>query len=77
MQEKAPNSFVRIGDYPRRTKEISVTVVLSKLTKIPKIEEMYQRAEILFKRREQLEKDADQKVYRIMEASKNIPGLDI
>ena len=32
LQEKSPKSVIRIGDYPRRGKEISVTLVLSKLT---------------------------------------------
>jgi cell division GTPase FtsZ len=76
MQERAPKSIIRIGDYPRRSKEISVTVVLSKLTRVPKVEDLFQRAEVLFKKREELEKEVDAKVNKIYQASQNIPGLD-
>jgi cell division GTPase FtsZ len=76
MQERAPNSIVRIGDYPRRANEISVTIVLSKLTKVPKVEDLFTRADALLKKREELEKEANEKIQRMYRASDNIPSLD-
>jgi tubulin-like protein CetZ len=76
LQEKAPKSIVRIGDYPRRGQEISVTVVLSKLTAVPQVEDLFAKAENLIKRREELDKEQKEKIQKIYKASDNIPSLD-
>lgn len=76
LQERAPKSIIRIGDYPRRGKEISVTVVLSNLTAVPKIEDLFVQAEFSLKRREELEREMNEKIQKIYRASDNIPSLD-
>ena len=76
LQEKAPKSIIRIGDYPRNSKEIAVTVVLSRLTSVPKIEELFTRAEYHLKKRQEIEMEARQKK-RLYKTSANIPSLDV
>jgi cell division GTPase FtsZ len=76
LQEKAPKSIIRIGDYPRSTNEISVTVALSKLTSIPKVEDMFKRGEYLLKKREEIEKEMQNKIKTIYNTGRNIPSLD-
>jgi cell division GTPase FtsZ len=76
LQEKSPKSIVRIGDYPRRGKEISVTLILSKLTQVTRVENLYHQAEVSFKKQEEIDKEAEQKIKQIYEAGKHLPTLD-
>ena len=76
LQERAPKSIIRIGDYPRSTKEISVTVVLSRLTSVPKVEDIFTRGEYLLKRRQEIDSEMNQKINMIYERGGNIPSLD-
>ncbi len=41
LQEKSPKAVVRLGDYPRGGKEISVTVILSQLTAAARMENLF------------------------------------
>jgi cell division GTPase FtsZ len=77
LQEKAPKSIIRIGDYPRNAKDISVTVALSKLTAVPKVEDLFTRAERLLKKRDEIEKEMKKKISMIYETGRNIPSLDL
>lgn len=76
LQEKSPQSIIRIGDYPRNSKEISVTIALSQLTSVPIIEDLFNRAEYLLQRRSEIEKETVNKINRIYNTSANIPSLD-
>lgn len=76
LQERSPKAIIRIGDYPRNSKDISVTVALSRLTAVPKLEEMFTRAESLLKKREEIEKEMQQKINMVYETGKNIPSLN-
>lgn len=76
VQERAPKAVVRIGDYPRRGKEISVTIVASKLTKVARVEELYTRAQGLFGKHEEIEREQDQKIKRMQALAKGLPTLD-
>ena len=76
LQERAPKSIIRIGDYPRNAKEISVTIALSNLTVVPKIEDLFARAEYLLKKRVEIDKEIGQKINTIYDIGRNIPALD-
>jgi len=76
IQERAPKSIVRIGDYPRRSQEISVTVVLSQLAYVPKVEEVFTRAEELLKNRTLIQQEMTSRIQKMNDLSLNIPSLD-
>ncbi|MFH1032422.1 MAG: hypothetical protein V1767_07685 [Chloroflexota bacterium] len=76
FQKKSPESVVRIGDYPRRGKDISVSVILSKLTKADRLEKIFTKAEGIFNRQEETELLTAQKIERMYEMSRNLPDLE-
>lgn len=76
LQERSPHSIVRIGDYPRSSKEIAVTVVLAQMTAIPKMDELFSRAEYLISKRVEIEKETVKKIQQLYRSGINIPTLD-
>ncbi len=76
LQEKSPESVVRIGDYPQRGKEISVTLIISKLTKAPRMENIFLRAQDIFKKHQEIETDATLKIIKMHQQGENIPSLE-
>jgi cell division GTPase FtsZ len=76
FQKKSPESVVRIGDYPRRGREISVTLILSKLTQVARLENIFGRAENIFNRQEEIDVTGARNIERMYEASKNLPDLE-
>jgi len=44
LLDNAPQAEIRIGDYPRRRQEVSLTVVASELVAIPRVEKLYKEA---------------------------------
>ena len=76
LQEESPKAVIRMGDYPRRGKEISVTVVPSKITKLARIEELYTTAKAMLKRRDEIDSETAEKLKRIQEHASNLPALD-
>lgn len=75
LQTKSPKAVVRIGDYPRRDREVSVTIIASELTKVSKIENMNLLAEESFAKEKQIEQETKEEVNKMMETAKNIPTL--
>ncbi len=76
FQRKSPESVVRIGDYPRRGKDISVTLILSKLTQVARLENIFGRAENIFNRQEEMEVSAARNIEKVYEMTKNLPDLE-
>jgi len=76
LEGRSPQAVVRIGDYPRRGKETSVTIVLSTLTAVDRMESLFVRAEDLLKRRQKIEKDSDLKIEQMYAIGGEIPTLD-
>ena len=74
--EKSPKAVIRIGDYPRKGNEISVTLIASQLTKVPRLERLFMQAERLFRVQQEIKEESDIKIERMKEFSKNIPTLD-
>ena len=75
LEGRSPQAVVRIGDYPRRGKETSVTIVLSTLTAVGRMESLFVRAEDLLKRRQKIEKESDLQIEQML-AKGDIPTLD-
>jgi len=75
LQDKAPKAIVRIGDYPRRGKEISVTIIASQLTKAARVENLFLKAETLFEKREEIGKETERKIKQLHDIGKNLPNL--
>jgi len=76
LQDRAPKAVVRMGDYPRRAKEISITLIASKLTEVPRLERLYRQAEELVKKREIIDREAEDRIRQLHEAGKNLPTLE-
>jgi cell division GTPase FtsZ len=76
LQEKSPEAIIRIGDYPRSTKEIAVSVILSQLLAIPKMDEIFASAEYLINKRQEIEKETAKKIQNMYRTGVNIPTLD-
>jgi len=75
LQERSPLAEIRQGDYPRRSKEISVTLVVSKLTESERMESLYDRAEELEKKKEVIDKESEEKIKEMHGHSQRIPDL--
>lgn len=76
LQDKAPKAVVRMGDYPRRAKEISITLIASKLTEVPRVKRLYSQAEELVKKREVIDREAEDKIKKLQDIGKNLPTLE-
>ena len=76
LQERAPKAVVRIGDYPRRDREVAITILASELTSVTKIEQMNRDAEVLFAKQKEIEAETQQKINKLKETAKNIPTLE-
>ncbi|MFC2042229.1 hypothetical protein ACFLTV_01855 [Chloroflexota bacterium] len=76
LQERSPKSITRIGDYPRRGKEISLTIILSTLTESQRMESLFTRAEHFLKKEQEINKEAELKIKEMHEKSARIPSLD-
>lgn len=76
LQNESPKSVVRIGDYPRRAKEVSVSLVASKLTNVPRVETLYLQAEDLFERQEEIYREAEEQIKHLEATGRNLPTLD-
>ncbi len=75
LQEKAPKAVVRIGDYPRRGKEISLTLIASKLTRVARVENLYLHAEELIEKQGEINQEADEEIKHMQDTGKNLPDL--
>lgn len=75
LQGKAPKAIVRIGDYPRRDREVAVTLVASEMTSSAKVESMNRQAEVLFAKQKELASEAQERINKMKETARNLPTL--
>ena len=75
LQERSPKSIVRIGDYPRRGKEVSLTIILSTLTASSRMESLFTRAEDFLQKEQEINKEAELKIREMNKKSARIPSL--
>jgi cell division GTPase FtsZ len=76
LQDESPKSVVRIGDYPRRAKEVSVTLIAAKLTNVARVERLYLQASNLFKEQAEIFKEAEEQIQHLEDTGKSLPILD-
>ena len=66
-------SFVVAFNPPAQ--EISVTLIASQLTKATRVESLLVRAEDLFKKKEEISKETEDQIGKILFTSRNLPKL--
>ncbi len=76
LQARAPKAIIRLGDYPRRDKEVSVSVVFSTVTASDRVESLFRRAEDLIQRKKTVETETEDRIRRLYELGSEIPVLD-
>jgi len=76
LQERAPRAVIRMGDYPRRGKEISLTLVASGLAKVARVENLYLQAKDLFKQQAKLNRETQEQVQQLHQTGEELPTLD-
>ena len=76
LQDRSPESVVRIGDYPHTGKEISISLIASQLTEVPRLRNIYLLAEDAFRRGEEITREAALKITKMYALSKNLPDLE-
>jgi len=76
FERKAPKAVIRIGDYPRRDREISVTLTASELVMVSRLERLLIQAEASMKKREEVRLESANKSELAREFYRRIPTLD-
>jgi len=71
----APQAVIRNGDYPRNKASIDVTVILSKITCVPRVSQIYTKASKLPKVQERRAEDMRVKTDLTEEAGRDVPSL--
>jgi len=75
LLDKAPEAEVRIGDYPRRDKEVSVTIIASELVEIPRVERLYTRGLQTLKTQKEIRAKTGKLIQKRKDMGKDIPRL--
>ncbi len=76
LQDRSPESVVRIGDYPHTGREVSITLIASELTEVPRLRNIFLLAEDSFRRGEEITREAMRKITQLYELSTNLPDLE-
>jgi len=76
LQERAPKAVIRMGDYPRRGKEISLTLVASSLAKVVRVENLYLQAKDLFEQQAKLNRETQEQIQQLHQTGEELPTLD-
>jgi len=76
LEDRCPKAVVRLGDYPRRAGEVSVTLMVSKLTRVERLEKIYLRAEQILSRQQEVDKESELEIRSMYDTAKNIPSLE-
>ena len=76
LQERAPKAVVRMGDYPRRGKEVSLTLLASGLARVERVESLFSHATELFDKQGEIDKETQEQVKVMHETGDELPTLD-
>ncbi|MGI2335634.1 MAG: tubulin/FtsZ family protein [Dehalogenimonas sp.] len=76
LQERAPKAVFRMGDYPRRGKEVSVSLILSTITASDRMSSLFFRAEDLIKKKKALDEETSERIERLYGLSSGLPMLE-
>jgi cell division GTPase FtsZ len=76
LQEKAPKAVVRMGDYPRRGKEVSLTLLVSGLARVARVENLFTQATDLLKKQTEIHEETQEQVKEMHQTGDELPTLD-
>jgi len=76
LQERAPKAVVRMGDYPRRGKEVSLTLLASGLARVGRVENLFSHATELFDKQVEIDKETQEQVKEMHHTGDELPTLD-
>ena len=76
LQERAPKAVVRMGDYPRRGKEVSLTLLASGLARVERVENLFLQATDLFEKQAEIESETREQVKEMHHTGDELPTLD-
>jgi len=75
LQDRSPQAVVRMGDYPRRGKEASVSIILSTITASDRMANLYMRAEHLIKKQQDVENETEDRIKKLYDLGSKLPTL--
>jgi len=75
LQERSPQAVIRTGDYPRRGKEVSVSVILSNVTASERMANFFIRAENLIKKQQKVNNEAQYKIKKLYDLGSELKFL--
>jgi cell division GTPase FtsZ len=75
LSEFAPEAVIRYGDYPRKTSELKITVILSQLKDVEKVREYYDMFSEITQDEVLRQGVTEAKLKKLIDASVSIPSL--
>jgi cell division GTPase FtsZ len=75
LLDNAPQAEIRIGDYPRRKREVSLTIAASELVSIPRVEKLYEDAKKTLKTQMLINEETRNLINGMKEKAEEIPKL--
>ena len=75
MREMAEDAVIRSGDYPRAGNDVSVTLIFSKLSNVPRLKEFYRNASSSAATIQKRQMEADERLRELEEAAEGLPSL--
>ncbi|MDY6917691.1 MAG: tubulin/FtsZ family protein [Chloroflexota bacterium] len=75
MREMAEDAVIRSGDYPRAGGDVSVTLIFSKLSSVPRLKEFYRKTSSSTSTLKQRQLEAEERLREMDEAAEGVPSL--
>ena len=75
MREMAEDAVIRSGDYPRAGGDVSVTLIFSKLSSVPRLKEFYRKTSSSTSTLKQRQLEAEERLREMEEAAEGVPSL--
>lgn len=75
MREMAEDAVIRSGDYPRAGGDVSVTLIFSKLSSVPRLKELYRKTSSSTSNLKQRQMEAQERLREMEEAAAGVPSL--
>lgn len=76
LQERAPKAVIRMGDYPRRGKDVSLTLLVSDLARVARVENLYLHAIDLFEKQADIDRETKEQVQVMHQTGDELATLD-
>ncbi len=76
LQERAPKAVIRMGDYPRRGRDVSLTLLVSDLARVARVENLYLHARDLFEKQADIDSETKEQVQLMHQTGDELATLD-